>query len=180
MTTYVALLRAVNVAGRNRVGMSDLRQMLTGMGFEDLRTLLQSGNAVFKGPRQSPAALEKWLEAESSKQLDLDADFCVRTAAEWAGIVKANPFAAEADRDPGHLVVMCLKSAPTTAAVGALESSIVGRERIQAVASELFIVYPDGIGRSKLTNALIEKRLGTRGTGRNWNTALKLADECAR
>ena len=87
----------------------------------------------------------------------------------------ANPFPAEAKSDPGHLVVMCLKSAPGREAVSALQQAISGREVIRAKGREAYIVYPDGIGRSRLTTALIEKKLGTRGTARNWNTVMKLA-----
>jgi uncharacterized protein (DUF1697 family) len=77
--------------------------------------------------------------------------------------------------DPGHLVVMCLKAAPTTKNVLALEAKIPGREQIRADGKHLYITYPDGIGPSKLTNTVIEKTLGIRGTARNWNTVLKLA-----
>ena len=70
---------------------------------------------------------------------------------------------------------MCLKAAPPPEAVAALQGSIAGRELVRAVGRQAYVVYPDGIGRSRLTNAVIEKRLGTRGTGRNWNTVLKLA-----
>ena len=80
-----------------------------------------------------------------------------------------------AEHDPGHLIVMALKSAPEPDAVAALQGAIPGRETLAAVGRELFIAYPDGIGTSKLTGALIERRLRVRGTARNWNTATKLA-----
>jgi uncharacterized protein (DUF1697 family) len=84
-------------------------------------------------------------------------------------------FEAEAKSDPGHLVVMALKDAPAASAVKALQAAIKGREIVRAAGRHAYIVYPDGIGRSKLTNALIEKTLATRGTARNWNTVMKLA-----
>jgi len=98
----------------------------------------------------------------------------VRTADEWDAVVAGNPFPAEAKSDPGHLVVMALKAAPEAAAVAALQAAIAGRETVRAVGRQAYLVYPDGIGESKLTIQKIEKALGTRGTGRNWNTALKL------
>src|SRR5438477_62454 len=82
-----------------------------------VRTLLQSGNVVFRADAGVPADLEHLLEAEATKHLDTHPDFLVRTAAEWAAIVDGNPFPAEAERDPGHLLVMCLKQAPTESAV---------------------------------------------------------------
>ena len=106
--------------------------------------------------------------------MKLEADYLVRTASEWTSIVAANPFPREAQDNPAHLVVMALKAAPSKAHVAALEAAIKGRERVCAKRRELYMVYPDGIGRSKLTIAVIERALATRGTARNWNTVLKL------
>lgn len=176
MTVQIALLRAVNVAGHAAVPMSDLRDLLSGLGFKEVRSLLQSGNLVFQGGRQSGAAVERLLEMEAAKRLDLTTDFFVRTAKEWDAVVAENPFRDEARRDPGHLVVMALKQAPDAAAVAALRAAIKGRETVHAEGRHAYIVYPDGIGRSRLTNRIIESKLGTRGTGRNWNTVRKLAE----
>lgn len=179
MTTHVALLRAVNVAGHQQVAMSDLRALLSGMGFSDVRSLLVSGNLVFGGGSGDGPALERRLEAEAAKRLGLETDFFVRTADEWRALVAKNPFPEAAERDPGHLVVMLLKDAPGAARARALQRTITGREEIRAVGRQAYVTYPDGIGRSKLSVVRIEKGLGTRGTGRNWNTVLKL-DALAR
>jgi len=173
LTTHVALLRAINVGGHKLVAMEDLRDFLAELGFADPRSLLQSGNLVFRSSR-SGVGLERWLEAEAKTRLGLETNFFVRTAAEWEEIVTHNPFPREAERDPGHLLTLFLKDAPDPAAVKALQAAITGREVVRAWGRQTYIVYPDGVGRSKLTNALIEKKLGTRGTGRNWNTVLKL------
>jgi len=178
MTSYIALLRAVNVGGRNVLGMSRLRGLVADLGFENVRILLQSGNVVFSGPRKPPAALEKQLEGETANRLGLTIDCFVRTAAEWNEIIERNPFRAEAKRDPSHLVVVFLKSAVPPKNVRALQTAIVGREMVRGAGRELYIVYPDGIGRSKLTGAVAEKAIGIPGTARNWNTVLKLADAC--
>ena len=105
----------------------------------------------------------------------MQADCFVRTAVEWAALLAENPFADEARRDPGRLVVMCLKAVPPAEAVKRLHAAIRGSEVLRAADRQLYIVYPDGIGRSRLTGVLIERTLGTRGTARNWNTVLKLA-----
>jgi len=175
MTTYIALLRAVNLAGLNRVSMGELRELAAAIGLQDPRTLLQSGNLVFRSSVTSAEKLERLLEDESAKTLNVSTDFFIRSAAEWKAIIAANPFPAEAKRDPGHLVVMALRDAPARGAVAALQAAIRGREVVRAKGREAFITYPDGQGRSKLTNALIEQKLSTRGTARNWNTVLKLA-----
>jgi uncharacterized protein (DUF1697 family) len=175
MPSYVALLRGINVGGRNMVAMSDLRAMLDELGMTNSRSLLQSGNLVFAANRRSPDALERLLEAETAKRQGVAADYLVRTAEEWKALIAANPFPTEAERDPSHLLVQCQKSAPTAAEVKTLQAAIRGPEIVKAVGKQLYIVYPIGIGKSKLTNAIIEKTLGSRGTGRNWNTVLKLA-----
>lgn len=175
-TRYVALLRAVNLGGHNKADMPALRELLTDLGLDDPRTVLRSGNVVFGADDRSAEELEQLLEAEAKRRLALDTEFFVRTAPEWGEIVASNPFPDEAKSDPSHLVVMVVKGAPDRQAVTALQEAITGRELAQAGGRHLYLVYPDGIGRSKLTAALIEKTLATRGTARNWNTVVKLAD----
>jgi uncharacterized protein (DUF1697 family) len=175
MASYVALLRAVNVAGRSQVAMSDLRQLLTDLGFEDVISLLQSGNLVFKTDGGTGARLETTLEAETQNHLGLKTAVFVRSAREMDAVIAGNPFAAEAKRDPSHLLVLFLKDAPRAGAVEALRAAIKGPELVAAKGKQVYAVYPAGIGRSRLTNTVIEAKLGTQGTGRNWNTVRKLA-----
>jgi len=172
---HVALLRGVNVGGHNRVAMSDLRDLLGALGFAGAKSLLQSGNLVFQSEGRTGAELERLLEAETASRLSVTADYLVRTADEWQAVVAGNPFPDEAKRNPGHLVVMFLKTAPQAKDVQALQAAIEGPESIRAEGRHLYVAYPAGIGRSKLTGTLIEAKLGTRGTARNWNTILKLA-----
>ena len=175
MATFVALLRAVNVAGHQSVGMADLRDLLTQMGFEDARSLLQSGNLLFRGEGKTTGALERLLEAGARKRLGLDTDIVVRSTKEWSTVVAANPFRKEAERDPGRLVVMFLKSPAVAKSVSALQAAITGPEVVRGEGKHLYIVYPNGQGRSRLTNKLMETKLGTSGTARNWNTVMKVA-----
>jgi uncharacterized protein (DUF1697 family) len=172
-TTQIALLRAINLAGRNRVAMADLRRCLAECGMIEPRTLLQSGNAIFRS-RTAPAAVEARLESEARSRWSLAIEVMVRTSAEWAAVIDGNPFPKEARNDPSHLLVMFLKSAPGAAAVRGLQQQIKDRELVQAGGRELFVTYPDGVGRSRLSANVIEKALGTRGTARNWNTVLKI------
>jgi uncharacterized protein (DUF1697 family) len=179
MTHCIALLRAVNVGGRS-VAMSALRDMLADLGLDNPRTLLQSGNAVFNVPsRTSTARLEAKLEADAQQRFGFDVAFLLRTAAEWKAQIERNPFADTAKRDPAHLLLMMLKAAPTAAAVKALLVAHTGPELIEVDGRSAYLVYPHGIGRSKLTNALVERKLGVTGTARNWNTVLKLAELAA-
>ncbi len=174
MGLYVALLRGVNVGGQARVAMADLRDLLADLGFADVRSLLQTGNLVFRGDGAA-ADVERLLERETAKRLDLRTDYMVRTADEWRRLVDGNPFPEIAQRDPSHLLVMFLKKPPDDAAVAALRAAVTGPEEVRADESHVYLTYPAGIGRSRLTGTLIESKLGTRGTGRNWNTVLRLA-----
>jgi uncharacterized protein (DUF1697 family) len=175
MSLYIALLRAVNVGGRS-LAMAELRALLARVGAENPRTLLQSGNAVFSIAAKTPAAaLETKLEQATQREFGMPVTFMLRTLKEWQAIIAANPFVQAAQDDPAHLLLMALKSAPTAAAVENLRATYRGPETIHIEGRNAYLIYPDGIGRSKLTNALLERKLGVAGTGRNWNTVCKLA-----
>jgi uncharacterized protein (DUF1697 family) len=178
MQTYLAFPRAINVGGHAKIAMGDLRDFLTVLGFIGAKTLLQSGNLAFGSEREIPD-LAELLAREAKSRLGLETDFLTRTQAEWQALIAANPFPAEAKQDPSHLLVVLLDRVPTNAAIDALKAAIKGSELVTCVGREAYVVYPDGIARSRLTLAVIEKMLGRRGTGRNWNTVLKLADLAA-
>ena len=99
----------------------------------------------------------------------------LRTADEWDAIIARNPFAEAAKNDPARLILMPLKGAPDAAAIKSLRDGYKGPETIHVAGREAYLIYPEGQGNSKLTNALIERKLGVAGTARNWNTVLKLA-----
>lgn len=176
MTTYVGLLRAINLGSHNRIAMAELRAMLEKVGCEDPRTLIVSGNVVFRNASASSDKVERMLEAASTKHLGVTTDYFVRSVKEWHAIIGANPFPKEAKSDPARLVMMCLRDAPNAAQVKALQAAIKGRESVAVKGKHAYFLYPDGQGRSKLTIAMIEKAFGTRGTARNWNTVLKLGE----
>src|SRR5262249_48285926 len=112
MSVHIALLRGINVGGPNMVAMSDLRDLFGALGLAGATSLLQSGNLLFQSGQLTGAALEDLLEVETAKRLNVSADYFVRSAAEWDKIVARNPFPEEAKNDPGHLLVMFLKTAP--------------------------------------------------------------------
>lgn len=171
---YVALLRGVNVGGHRKVAMAELCSFAAAIGLEGPRSLLQSGNLVFRARKQATRVLEQLLEEEAAKKLGVRTDFMVRSADEWGPIVRANPFGEVAAHDPGHLIVTFLKAPVRKGAVDELTRLNPGREIIRGTGRELYVVFPDGMGRSKLTALMTEARLGTRGTARNWNTVLKI------
>lgn len=171
---YAAFLRAVNVAG-NQLPMASLKTLLTSLKFGEPRTLLQSGNVIFAAPKQNLAALEELLERETEKRLKVRTEYFLRDAKALASVIDHNPFPNEAKNDPGHLVVFFLKHRSDARAVADLQVQIKGREVVRPGDCHVYITYPDGQGRSKLSNAVIERALNIRGTGRNWNTILKMS-----
>lgn len=171
---YAGFLRAVNVAG-NLLSMAALKNLLSDIGLDDPETILQSGNIVFGASRRNTAELEALLERETEKWLKVRTEYFIRDPKELERIIGENPFPREAEEDPGHLVVAFVKSPAAASAVKELQSRISGPEVVRAGGRQIYVTYPAGIGRSKLTNAIIEKALGTRCTGRNWNTIMKIA-----
>ncbi len=159
----IALPRGINLGPHKKVSMADLRSVATDLGFDEPRTILNSGNLIFRS-KLAAAKVEALLEDESAKSLGLDTLFMVRTGAEWAKIVAGNPFPQAAKTDPAHLMVHFCKKAPGKA----LKISGAKREEVRAKGRELYVTYPDGIGRSKLKIDIVS-------TARNWNTVLKLA-----
>lgn len=179
MAIHVALLRAVNVGGRGKVAMADLRACMLALGFTAVRTVLQSGNLLVGTDGVGGPALERRLEVAFRKHLDLRTDVVVRSAAEWAQVVAGNPFVNEARRDAGHLVAMMAKRLVSAKAIDALRSAVAatgGSETVGNSGGQVYIYFRDGIGRSRVTTPLVERALGSPVTGRNWNTVLKLAE----
>ena len=174
MATYIALLRGVNLAGHKMVAMADLRRLCESIGLDQPRTILQSGNLVFRSAARNPELVERRLEQAIVKRLNVSVAIFVRSAADWDRIVSRNPMRKESASDPSHLLILCLKSAPAPGAADALRAAIKGQEVVHVDGREAYMYYPDGVGQSKVTSALVEKKLGTIVTARNWNTVMKL------
>ena len=176
MAVQIVLLRGVNVGAKGaRIAMADLRQFALDLGFRTARTLLQSGNLVVDGDVAEGEALERLLTTEAARRLDLTTDFLVRSPSALLDAIARNPAPDAARADPSHLVVFFLQHEPAAGALEALRAAIKGRETVQLIGRHAYFTYPDGIGDSRLTINVIERALGVRGTGRNWNTVTKLA-----
>lgn len=174
MPTYIALLRAVNLGGDSTISMARLREALTARGHHGVTTVLQSGNVVLSSPERRPERLATRLANEVEADFGFAAEFFVRSAPEWRTLREANPFPEEAKTDPARLHAVVLRDLPASERWAELVAGIRGPERVRGVDRTAYVYYPDGAGRSKLTLAVIERRLGTRGTARNWNTVGRL------
>lgn len=175
MTAAVALLRAVNVGGAGAVAMADLAGIFANCGLERPRTLLASGNVVFGAP-DGLAGLADRLEREARARLGLDTVFILRDTPGWTAMVDALPFETFAAATPAALVAYALRDPPRAGGADALAAAHQGPEAFRLIGQTLYATYPAGIGRSRLTLALIERHLGTVATGRNWSTVRKIAD----
>lgn len=171
MQTFIALIRGINVGGHKKVKMAELKTACEGLGLHEVRTLLQSGNVIFRTARAGRAK----LAAEIEGVLGVEARVILRSAEELRDAIAANPMKEEAQRGPSHFVVVFLSERPTEAAMKALRDAYAGPESMQLHGAEIYIHYGEGMGTSKLTNVLIERKLGVTGTARNWNTVTKLA-----
>lgn len=176
MATYVALLRAVNLGGATEISMRSLTEAARHAGFTDVVTLGRSGNLVVRGPVRTPERVGRDLQEALQQGRGPRTECFVRTSAEWDAAIRGNPFPAMAKADPSHLTMNVLRDAPSLESWAALRARVTGREQIAEAGRHAYIVYPDGIGRSRLTLALLERTLGTTSTARNWNTVLKLRD----
>jgi uncharacterized protein (DUF1697 family) len=169
MPTYVALLRGINVGGRNKVSMADLRAVIESLGHTEVTTYIQSGNVVFTSAK-AVAAVE--LEAAIAAELALEITVVLRTPAELAKVVKANPFARD-DVSKVHVGFMARK--PAAGVVAKIDATRFAPEAFAVHGAEVYLYLPDGMGRSKLPD-FVGRRLQVPTTVRNWNTVLKLLD----
>jgi uncharacterized protein (DUF1697 family) len=176
MTTHIALLRGVNV-GNNALRMEHLREMLAGLGFGEVRTYLQSGNALFSA-QGTPGSLAAAIERAVSEATRLPVSVVVRTPAQLKRLIAANPFLKESDGETKALHtalhVTFLPAAAPKAGIAALDKIRAGGDRWHVAGAEVYLFCPDGYARSKLNNAALERALGVRATTRNWNTVTAL------
>ena len=175
MTVFVSLLRGVNVGGHGKIKMETLRELHEALGLTNVRTLLQSGNVVFTSNLKDRDRLAERIMQEIERRFDLQVAVILRTLTEVKNILDRGPVLS-ARADPSKLLVMFLSAVPDAQAQAALLKWHKGPEMMELRGPEIYLHYPNGVGRSKLTNAVLEGKLNTTGTSRNWNTLTKLVE----
>lgn len=174
----VALLRGINVGGHAKVAMADLRRVVTGLGYDGVRTHLQSGNVVVTTAKSS-ATVAREMERAIAAELGVEPRVLVRSRDELAEAIERNPL-PEAAGDGSRFFVTFLAAPPDAEALGTIDPGDFEPDTFRVSGQEIYLHCPGGIHDSKLAKALSEKRLGVVATTRNWNTVTKLlaiADE---
>lgn len=172
---YIVLLRGINVGGHNKVPMAELRAALSDSGFADVSTYIASGNVLLDaGERLETDVVDEVADAVT-EHFDLSIPIVARSATEWPAILAANPF-PDAEGEPKFLHVSLCDRAPDAKAIAAFDMETYLPDRVEVVGRELYLWYPNGSGRSKLTGSVLERNLDVTTTARNWSTMLKLGE----
>jgi uncharacterized protein (DUF1697 family) len=172
---YVALLRGINVGGKNVLPMKDLAALFADAGCAGVKTYIQSGNVVFRAGPSLARRVPKVIADAISARFGIDAAVVTRTAEELRAIAEANPFLRDG-ADVATLHVAFLADAPEAARVAALDPDRSPPDVFVVLGREIYLRCPNGFGPSKLTNAWFDSKLATTSTVRNWRTVLKLVD----
>ncbi|HYW44867.1 MAG TPA: DUF1697 domain-containing protein [Bryobacteraceae bacterium] len=176
MPVIVSMLRGVNLAGHKKIGMDALRKLYESLGLRDAQTFINSGNVIFRTQGRNLAALSRRIEDAIEQSFGFRCDVIVRTIPELRDAIAGNPFAGRSGIEPGKLAVTFLASDPGQEAREKVLRIKADPEEVRIAGRELYIYYPNGMARPKLTWPTLERILKTSGTARNWNTARKLLE----
>ena len=176
MAVIISMLRGVNVGGHNKIKMDALRALYESMKLREAQTYVQSGNVIFRTDERDIARLAKRIENGIERKLGFRPDVILRTATEMREVIARNPFAKRRGIEPSKLLVTFLGSDPGAEAREKILQIKCDPEELRIEGRELYIYFPNGIGRSKLSWAGLEKTLKTPGTARNWNSVTKMLE----
>ncbi len=173
-STYVALLRGINLGGHKIVKMEQLRKSFEELGFAEVKTYIQSGNVVFKAPAQTPEKLAKRIEEKILRQFGFPVNVLVKSAAEIEEIITQNPLLAERGIDIAHLHVTVLSCTRDKSVLKILDAVFVAPDQVRCLGAAVYLSCPNGYHATKLGNNVLEKMLKVGATTRNWRTVNKL------
>jgi uncharacterized protein (DUF1697 family) len=176
MPVVISMLRGVNVGAHNRIKMGALRALYESIGLRDPQTYVQSGNVVFRTDKRDLAALGKHIEDAIEKSLGFRPTVILRTTSELREAIARNPFAKRRDLEPSKLLVDFLAGDPGAEIRDKVRSLKTDPEELRMHGRELYIYFPNGMARPKMSWAVLERTLKMPGTGRNWNSVMKLLE----
>src|SRR5580658_10376894 len=176
MPVIISMLRGVNVGGRGKIKMDALRARYESLGLKDVQTFIQSGNVVFRTPERALPKLSARLEDAIEKKFGFRPPVILRTVDQFRELIANNPFAARPDIHPGKLLVWFLAAPLSKEAAANVLAIKTDPEELHITGDELFVYFPNGQGRPKLSWPAVERAMKVSGTGRNWNSVMKLLD----
>jgi uncharacterized protein (DUF1697 family) len=173
--TVISLLRGINL-GKRKVAMDELRAVYETLGFQSVRSFIQSGNVLFKTPCKDLKKVTSAIETAIDRKFGFHSEVALRTLPELEQAIANNPFVAQAKAAPNKVLVVFLAEDPGPKARETVMRIDTAPVELHATGRELYIYYPNGQATAKLPWSQLDKLLPGRGTGRNWNTVLKLRD----
>lgn len=176
----ISMLRGVNLGPHRRMKMDDLRGVYELLGLREIHTFLQSGNVVFRTAERDLDKLAGRIEKGIENRFGFHSDVILRTSSEMKDVIGRNPFASRPDIHPSRLLVWFLAGDPGQKARDKVLTIKADPEELHIHDRELYIYYPNGLARPKLSMATVEKALKTAGTGRNWNSVTKMFELAAK
>jgi uncharacterized protein (DUF1697 family) len=177
MQTYISFLRGVNMAGHNKIKMTDLTALYKDLGFNDAETFIQSGNVIFTySSSKSVRSISLKIETAIHQKYKYDVSVMIRTYEEMKKLIPANPFLEEENFDPSKMAVIFLYDNPTEAQIQKVKDVDYPPDKFKVIGNEIFIYCPNGFGRTKLYTNFFENKMKVKGTGRNWKTIITLID----
>jgi uncharacterized protein (DUF1697 family) len=178
VAVYVSMLRGINVGGHKRVKMDQLRQSFEALGFEQVKTYIQSGNVVFKAGNTSTSALSKKIEERILSDFGFPVSVISRTSDEMRDTIENNPFLKQRGIDPERLHVMFLSESPAPAALKKLADLIAVPDLCRGLGREIHFYLPNGVSGSVLMKTPLDRLLAVTTTMRNWRTVNSLYQLC--
>lgn len=172
--TFIALVRGINVGGRNQVPMVELRALAADLGWVDVRSFIQSGNLVFRAA-DNPMKLASELEAALQRRYGFAVAVIIRADRDWSGYLESNPFPEASEKQPGLVMLALSKDAPKDGAAAEISARATLGERVRQVGDAIWIHYAGGAGRSRLSPGSLDRAVGSAVTTRNWRTVRELA-----
>jgi uncharacterized protein (DUF1697 family) len=178
MPIYISMLRGINVGGHKTIKMDKLRKSLEALGFEQVKTYIQSGNAVFKAAKSSPTVLSRRIEERILRDFGFSVSVISRTADEMANAIKNNPFLSETGIDPEKLHIAFLSGSPAPSALSKLATLTLKPDQSRCLGSEVYLYFPNGVSGSSLWKHPLDGVLSVGATTRNWKTVNSLHQMC--
>lgn len=174
MTTYISILRGINVSGHNLIKMDALRKLYEFLGFEQIKTYVQSGNVVFTGKTAPSEIISQSISRQIKIDFGFDVPVIVMTVPTIKRIIARNPFSEDSQKEKTFMHVTFLSTTPNHVDLNALEEKKLGGEEIILDGDVIYLYCPNGYGKTKLNNGFLERKLNVGATTRNWKTTIEL------